>query len=305
MFRYPSAMRFTVFWFSLLTCSGNGYRVRLQVFSNEGQQNLQIRSNLKTMQFSETVPLEDENNTNGPVAPPGSPEAVSRTQKLLLEADAIFFDVDSTVVQTEGIDLLGQHFGVMEEISELTSKAMNGNIKFEEALAERLQLLADHGMTRDALESFLKTEGVPMWSPGVREVVKLLHKQGTDVYLVSGGFQNVIAPLALELRIPAGNVYANEILFNDEGNYAGFDRSRPTSRSGGKTEVLQALRKEHDYQTIVMVGDGATDMDTRTQDAASAFIGYGGIAVRSSVKAGADWFIYSFQEILDILKNGI
>jgi phosphoserine phosphatase len=235
---------------------------------------------------------------------PGSAEAIARTKDLLLKADAAFFDVDSTVVKTEGIDLLGKCFGVMKEISELTNKAMNGNVKFQDAMADRLQLMAEHGMDEGRLEKCVKTEGAPQWSPGVQEVVKMLHKQGTDVYLVSGGFQNMIKPVALELHIPQNKIYANEILFDGDGNYAGFDRTAPTSASGGKPKVLSMMKKRHGYKTMIMFGDGATDMDARTNGPASAFIGYGGVVVREKIQQGADWFITSFDEILDVLPKG-
>mmetsp|Transcript_4497 Transcript_4497/g.11304 ORF Transcript_4497/g.11304 Transcript_4497/m.11304 type:complete len:277 (+) Transcript_4497:98-928(+) len=235
---------------------------------------------------------------------PGSPEAIERVKGLLLKADAVFFDVDSTVVKTEGIDLMGKCFGVMKEIAELTHKAMNGNVKFQDAMADRLQLMADHGMTRDTLEECVVKEGVPQWSPGVQEVVKMFHKQGTEVYLVSGGFKNMLYPLALELHIPQDKVYANEVLFDENGEYAGFDRKNPTAASGGKPKVLNMMKRKHGYKTMIMFGDGATDMDARTQGPAAAFVGYGGVTVRPNIKAGADWFITSFQEILDVLPKG-
>lgn len=240
----------------------------------------------------------------GAAVEPGSEASIARAKELLLKADAVFFDVDSTVVKTEGIDLLGKCFGVMKEISELTHKAMNGNVKFQDAMAERLELMAEHGMNEESLEKCVQTEGVPKWSPGVQEVVKLLHKQGTDVYLVSGGFKNMLRPVALELHIPFKNIYANEILFDEDGAYKGFDRKNPTSASGGKPKVLRMMKRKFGYKTMIMFGDGATDMDARTQGPASAFIGYGGVTVRDKIKAGADWFIYSFSEILDVLPPG-
>ncbi|CAK8990192.1 Phosphoserine phosphatase (PSP) (PSPase) (O-phosphoserine phosphohydrolase) [Durusdinium trenchii] len=245
--------------------------------------------------------------------PEGSPLAfffeskedpVERTKRLLKETDAVFFDVDSTVVTTEGIDLIGKCFGIMKEISELTHKAMNGNVKFQDAMAERLQLMADHGMTKEKLEKCVKTEGVPKWSPGIKEVVQMLHKQGTDVYLVSGGFQNMIKPIALELHIPQKMIYANEILFDEQGNYAGFDRKAPTSASGGKPKVLRLMKRRKGYKKMIMIGDGATDLDARLEGPAKAFIGYGGVSVREKVKKNADWFITSFQEVLDVLPKG-
>jgi len=233
----------------------------------------------------------------------GSTPAVARAKELLLQADAAFFDVDSTVVKTEGIDLLGKCFGVMEEIAELTHKAMNGNVRFQDAMAQRLELMAEHGMDKDSLEECVLREGRPRWSHGVREVVKLLHDRGTDVYLVSGGFKNMLYPIAEKLEIPRENVYANEILFDKAGKYSGFDRKNPTSASGGKPKVLKMMKRKHGYKTMVMFGDGATDMDARTAGAADAFIGYGGVVDREKIREGADWFVYSFREVVSVLKE--
>jgi len=233
-----------------------------------------------------------------------SPEdKVEAAKDNLLKADAAFFDVDSTVVKTEGIDLLGKCFGVMKEISELTHAAMNGNVKFQDAMNDRLQLMADHGMTEEALEKCVKKEGVPRWTDGVREVVKRLHARGVDVYLVSGGFRNMINPIAEVLDIPEENIYANTILFDKEGNYAGFNRKEPTSASGGKPAVLKMMKKQKKYKTMIMFGDGATDMDARTKGPAAAFIGYGGVTARPKIVEGADWFVYSFKEILNVLPE--
>lgn len=233
----------------------------------------------------------------------GSPEAVARAKEMLLRADAAFFDVDSTVVKTEGIDLLGKCFGVMEEIAALTHEAMNGNVRFQDAMAERLRLMADHGMNRYSLEKCVQQEGKPRWTHGVRNVVKLLHKRGAHVYLVSGGFKNMLYPIAAKLSIPRENVYANEILFDEDGAYAGFDRSNPTSASGGKPKVLKMMKRKHGYKTMVMFGDGVTDMDARTPGAADAFVGYGGVADREAIREGADWFVYSFKEVVAVLKG--
>eukprot|EP00927_Polykrikos_kofoidii_P083303 TRINITY_DN8499_c1_g2_i1.p1 TRINITY_DN8499_c1_g2~~TRINITY_DN8499_c1_g2_i1.p1 ORF type:complete len:302 (+),score=67.72 TRINITY_DN8499_c1_g2_i1:109-1014(+) len=232
-----------------------------------------------------------------------SAERLARAKKLVQEADAVFFDVDSTVVTTEGIDLLGKCFGVMKEISELTHKAMNGHIQFQDAMAERLELLAEKGMTQETLEDCVKTEGVPVWSPGVQDVIKRFHARDVDVYLVSGGFRNMIRPVAFELHIPQSKVFANTILFDDDGHYVGFDRKAPTSASGGKPAVLKMMQKKAGYKTMIMFGDGATDLDARTKGPAAVFVGYGGVVAREKIKAQADWFIHSFDEILDVLPE--
>ena len=72
---------------------------------------------------------------------------------------------------------------------------------------------------------------------------------------------------------------------------------------GGKAKVVADLKAKHGYKTVVMVGDGATDMEARdVEGGADAFIGFGGIQVRDKVKAGADWFVMDFDEMRAVLK---
>lgn len=111
----------------------------------------------------------------------------------------------------------------------------------------------------------------------------------------------MIYPVASLLAIPQHRVFANKILFDDLGNYAGFDPSEPTSRDGGKRAVVQHLMDAHGYKNVVMFGDGATDLQARPP--ASAVIGYGGVVERDVVRDSADWYMRDFQVGLYI--NGI
>ena len=53
-----------------------------------------------------------------------------------------------------------------------------------------------------------------------------------------------------------------------------------------------------------MVGDGATDMEARDlPGGADAFIGFGGVVQREAVREGADWFVYDFDEMREVLKQ--
>jgi len=104
----------------------------------------------------------------------------------------------------------------------------------------------------------------------------------------------MIEPVADKLNIPYNRIYANNLLFKTEdGTFAGFDKDEPTSRDGGKPAVVKLLKEAHGYSTVVMIGDGVTDMQARPP--ASLFIGFGGVVVREKVKQGADWFIDDFK----------
>ena len=230
---------------------------------------------------------------SGAAARLGAAEA----QALWRRADAVCFDVDSTVVTEEGIDVLAEHVGAGPAVAEWTRRAMGGGVPFHEALAARLQLMKPS--LRDVAECQKKHPLV--LTPGVKELITTLHARKTHVYLVSGGFRQMINPLAPVLGIPADRIFANNLLFAEDGTYKGFDATEPTSRAGGKAKVVKHLKDKHGYKTMFMIGDGATDMEARPP--ADAFIGFGGIVVRDVVKNGADWFCTDMQEMIRLLKR--
>jgi len=102
----------------------------------------------------------------------------------------------------------------------------------------------------------------PQLTKGVEQLIDLLHQRGKVVYLVSGGFRQMIEPVADSLRIPIHRIYANNLLFSNtaEGSFEGFDTNELTSRDGGKPAVLNRLIALYGYESIVMIGDGVTDM---------------------------------------------
>ncbi|ESO90563.1 hypothetical protein LOTGIDRAFT_164153 [Lottia gigantea] len=214
-------------------------------------------------------------------------------------ADAVCFDVDSTVCQDEGLDELASFCGVGEEVAQWTKKAMGGGVSFREALRSRLNII---NPSKDTLNSFIKSHD-PALSPRFKELVDVLKKENKDIYLVSGGFRSIIEPVAKILNISTDHIFANRLLFDDQGKYIGFDENEATSESGGKKRVVELLIKKYNYKNVIMVGDGATDMEASPP--ASAFIGYGGNVVRENVKNNAKWFITDFQELITELDNKI
>jgi len=223
------------------------------------------------------------------------PASVAKAQDALRNADAVCFDVDSTVCETEGIDVLARCLNKYEEVANLTRVAMDGKMTFQEALARRLDIMRP---TRAGIDECLTKEKFPL-TKGVQNVMATLRARGSQLYLISGGFTVMVEPIAKLLGIPPENIFANHLIFDDQGMYKDFDRKAPTSMSRGKAKVIHHLQRSKKYHRVVMVGDGATDMEARPP--AEAFIGFGGVQVREKVKQGADWFVTSWQEILDIL----
>jgi len=223
--------------------------------------------------------------------------------QILRTCQAVCFDVDSTVIPEEGIDELASFKGIGSDVAAWTTQAMSGEVLFQDALSARLNIIKP---SEADLKEYLSsrehnTVTVPRLTPGIEELIAKLHRKGKIVYLVSGGFRQMIEPIADRLGIPVHRIFANRLIFSPvDGSYVGFDESEPTSRDGGKPAVLKSLIHAHGYGPIVMIGDGVTDMQAKPP--ADLFIGYGGVVAREAVRAGADMFVTDLNEITSLLE---
>lgn len=203
----------------------------------------------------------------------------------------IVFDCDSTLSAIEGIDELARLRGpqTFTEIESLTNAAMNGEVAIDEIFARRLDIIRPD---KDACEQIgqLYIEHI---EPTAVETLRQLRAEGWQVAIVSGGFTQVIEPLAAHLGID--RVEAVPLHFHDDGSYAGFDTSAPPTRNGGKPEIIALLKKELQPEFVIMVGDGISDLETQSE--VDAFIGFGRYAKRERVVAEADHFVDSLDEI--------
>ena len=216
-------------------------------------------------------------------------------RSLWRRARAVCFDVDSTATQDEAIDVLAAFKGVGDQVKELTASAMSGAVPFEDALERRLALI---NPSRVDIDTCLQRHP-PRLTPGMRELVAALRARAVAVHLITGGFRQMVAPVARELGIRDDRIIANILLFDADGAYQGFDLRCPTARSGGKAIAMGELKQRHGYAPLIMVGDGVTDLEARP--ACDGFIGFGGVVVREKVKAGADWYVTDFRELIEAL----
>lgn len=198
-------------------------------------------------------------------------------------AGAVIFDCDSTLTAMEGIE----HIAAGNvEIERLTDAAMRGEVPLEQVYGRRLEIVRPTRADIDALG----TAYLEALVPDAREVVAALRDEGIEVRVLSGGLRPAVAALADALGIPAHHVAAVDVLFDDAGAFAGFDRASPLARAGGKREVVAAWREELPGP-IVLVGDGATDLEAA--GVVDTFIAYAGIVERPTVTGEADVVIRS------------
>lgn len=193
----------------------------------------------------------------------------------------VFFDVDSTLVTIEGIDVLA---GGNPEIVRLTEAAMNGEIPLEEVYGRRLEIIRP---TLRAVAA-LGQQYIASLVDGAAETIATLREAGADVHLVTAGIAQAIAPLAEHLGLAARAVHAVPLSFDEDGHYAGYDRRSLLARAGGKELVVRSVLTRA-KGTSAFIGDGVSDLETRP--AVTLFIGFGGVQSRSRVKEGAAVFV--------------
>jgi len=166
----------------------------------------------------------------------------------------IVFDVDSTLIQQEVIEMLAARAGALDAVAAITDAAMRGELDFAESLHRRVATLA--GLPAEVLDEV--AEDVEL-TPGARTTIRTLRRLGYHVGVVSGGFRQVIEPLAHELMLDF--VAANELEIVD-GKLTGRVVGQIVDRAG-KAKALRDFAHQVGVpmaQTVA-VGDGANDID--------------------------------------------
>lgn len=171
-----------------------------------------------------------------------------RRKKLLLA------DMDSTLIQQECIDELAAEAGVGDRVATITSRAMNGEIGFEDALRERVRLLK--GLPVTVIQKVLDERIT--YTSGGSMAVATMKASGAHTALVSGGFTAFSAPVASHLGfdehranalVTAGHILTGEVV-------------EPILGRAAKVTTLSELgaRLGIEPRDVIAVGDGANDL---------------------------------------------
>jgi D-3-phosphoglycerate dehydrogenase len=202
------------------------------------------------------------------------------------------FDFDKTIVSVESLELLAQiclehnpkKKEIIDKIENITEKGMRGELPFEESLKQRFKLLSPTQADIDICAKKLKKH---ITKSLLRN--KAFFKKNRDaIFIVSGGFKELIIPTASLLGIPQDHIYANEIVNGT------FDITNPLVHTDGKVTVVKSLKRNN----IVVIGDGYTDSQVKEMGAAEHFVAFTEHVARESVTKNADEVVGSFDEFL-------
>ncbi|MBD3780418.1 MAG: phosphoserine phosphatase SerB [Micrococcales bacterium] len=163
-------------------------------------------------------------------------------------------DVDSTLITQEVVELLAAHAGSRDEVAAITERAMRGDLDFTASLRARVATLA--GLPVSVFAEVLEEVVV---TPGAVELLAELDRRGWPVGLVSGGFVEVVGPLAARLGIPRYRANALEV---SGGALTGRVAGEVVDRAV-KARTLREYAAETGVplERTVAIGDGANDLD--------------------------------------------
>jgi phosphoserine phosphatase len=166
----------------------------------------------------------------------------------------VVLDADSTLLHDEVIELIADHAGTTALVADITTRAMRGELDFAASLKERVQTLA--GLSTDALAEVRSRLTV---TAGAHELIDAVHAAGGKVGVVSGGFHEVLDPLAAELGLDFWKANRFEVV---AGRLSGRVEGTIVDALG-KAEALKAWADAagiRESRTIA-VGDGANDLE--------------------------------------------
>ncbi|KAH8655067.1 putative phosphoserine phosphatase [Tricladium varicosporioides] len=167
----------------------------------------------------------------------------------------VVFDMDSTLIEQEVIDLVAASIGVEAEVSAITARAMNGELDFSSSFRERVKLLK--GV--DA-HIFTHLRSVITPTKGVRELIRALKRMGVKTAVLSGGFIPLTSWLASDLGIDYA--YANSLASDAETHtFTGEVVGDIVNAERKRDLLLEIAAKEGvSLEQVVAVGDGANDL---------------------------------------------
>lgn len=165
------------------------------------------------------------------------------------------FDMDSTLIEQEVIDLIAASIGVEAEVSAITERAMNGELDFSASFKERVKLLK--GSSGDI---FTKLRTVVKPTTGVAELIRALKRMGVKTAVFSGGFIPLTQWFADQLGMDYA--YANTIEADPATNLLTGEVIGPIVNAERKRDLMLeiAAKEKIPLEQVVAVGDGANDL---------------------------------------------
>ena len=217
---------------------------------------------------------------------------------------SLIIDFDSTIVGTETLECLAEialsknpnKKQIINKISSYTDLDMSGQIPFEKSLEYRFNLM---DINKGHIEILIKQMSKNLDSSFFNNL-DFFKKNSSDIYIVSGGFQNIIESVMVSSTNFEWNIFANELIFNKEDKLVGVNLDNPLAHSIGKVNLIKSLNLKTD---IIIVGDGYTDYEIKKYNLAKYFLAYTKHVKRENVISNADKICTNFNQVVKFVEK--
>ena len=217
----------------------------------------------------------------------------------------IIFDFDCTFIKCESFEVLAEialmnksnKEEIISKILKLTDDAMEGKFDYSHALKFKLDLFEiNKSLILETIEdlklkiseSFIKNK-------------KFIENYKDKIFIISGGFKEIIVPIVESFGFSSERVFANEFIFDKFGNVIGINEDNPLSESNGKGKVIEKLNLGSE---VVILGDGYNDYEAKLSKKVKYFYAFIENISRNEVIKNADYIISNLDEFIDkILYN--
>lgn len=212
-------------------------------------------------------------------------------------------DFDSTFIKKEALDELSKialkdhkkRDEIVSKIAEITKQGMEGKIPFSESLLSRLKLFSANRSHVAAVTGELKQH----ISDSIVRNKEFFKNHSDSIYIISGGFTDIIAPVAAEFFIKPNHILANTLRYDSQGIVIGVDETNPLSQDKGKPKAVKSLKLKGE---VIVIGDGMTDYEIKESKAAHKFFAFTENVSRDAVNKKADKVVKNFDEFLHAMK---
>ncbi len=212
----------------------------------------------------------------------------------------LIFDFDSTFIQLETIEILAEFALsnnknktiILNKIKDITNLAMLGKLSFNKALSKRISMLNLEQSHIKSTSDFI----IKKISKSFISNIDFLKNNSNNIYIVSGGFKNIIYSTVKQFNIIESNIYAND--FIHKNNTITINPDNPLSMDNGKSMIIKNIDGFN-----IIVGDGYTDYEVKKNGFADIFIQYTENINRKELNDKADFIAENFNEIINFINN--
>ncbi len=208
-------------------------------------------------------------------------------------------DFDSTFTSVEALDILAEislknsenRDKAIADIKNITDQGMDGSMSFRESLQKRIEILQ---AKREHLPELIeKLSGLV--SNSFKRNTEFISNNKEQIFIVSNGFKDFIDPIVSKFGINADNVFANEFIYDDNGDIVGFNKENVLSENNGKPRQIEKLKLEGE---VFVLGDGFTDYEIKKAGFANKFYAFTENIRREKVLNEADHEAPTLEEFL-------